>query len=287
MSPFAKTTFVLATSLLAALAEAPRAQGVGNTLRSGYFDRTLGNEWLGGTIFAGSFFQAQRTRRDNYSVLTNNYAIGALNFDTTLRFLKEDITLAAASVSSKAANYGSTPNDASFRLLVRGVTERNQRFTTPGNHAVWSYYRTFDLFPEDPSETVWLGPVPVTLSGNVGVGVEANATLSTISDGYARIGGLGRAWGYGRIGVDVAYVFGAQLAATFANQRLTPGAIADARSVLTHGGPSVPSVFGQISYTIQPIALRIFVWVNYLFGRYERTLVNWASSTITIFNILI
>ena len=283
-----RKNLVLASTLLAA-AFATQASTNAQTLtaqRSGYYSLNLGNSWMGGSVFAGAALQARRTPDPLLYTRSPNYAYAALSADASVKFLNRTIPLAYSGLTAQART-GTSPYDASFSLYVRGVTERNQRFTTAGVHNFLSFYRTFDLFPVDPSASVSVAGVPVTVRGNVGVGVEATAVVNMVGNGYAGIGGVGRVWGYGRVSAQAGWSWagaGVDLRATFANTRLSPSIHADARNPF-NGGPSLPRIVGQISMTIQPIALKLDVWVA-LVLRYTHNLVNWAAPTISLFNIL-
>jgi hypothetical protein len=183
----------LITTMLGAGVAAPCLQAQ-TASRSGYYSVNLGNEWMGGSLFSGAAFQATRTPDPLTPIRDKSYAFGAINFDAQVKFLKQSYSLASSSTLVRSQTYGTSLNEAAFSLYVRGITERNQRYTTAGTHYPLHFYRTFDLFPVNPSVGVSVYGYPVTVSGNVGVGVEAGLTLG-VGSGRASIGALGRAWG--------------------------------------------------------------------------------------------
>jgi hypothetical protein len=286
-----RTNLFAAASLLAALL-VPTAQTEAQTAqRSGYYSLNLGNDWMGGNVFAGASMYASRTLRDGISFRTNDYAYDILSMDASVRYLKQPrVVLAYGVMSARAQNTGTSPYEGRFNLMIRGITERNQRFTTAGTHYFWSYNRSFDLFPTDPRVSVSVYGYPVSVSGNLGVGCEANANCTLSGTGYARLGALGRVWGYGRVRAQAGWSWfgaGADFTATFANTRLTPSMTADARNPLQNGnvGPRSATVSGSVPLTIQAIALRLDVWVAVI-RRFSVNLVNWSSNPITLLNIL-
>ncbi|MFO1054152.1 MAG: hypothetical protein U1F36_18195 [Planctomycetota bacterium] len=286
-----KTLFATATLLASFATLAPTTQAQSN-VRSGYYSLTPGNSWMGGSLFAGASMQATRTLDGSLGIYTPfrtiDSAYDVMTFDASLRFLQQNLNLAYLFLSANSHTSATSPYDSQFVLYIRGVTERNQRFTTAGTNYFLSYYRTFDLFPTDPSASVSVYGVPVTVRGNVGVGVQAGLYETMSGPGYASLGGLGRAWGYGRVAAQAGWSWagaGVNVTATFADTRLSPSAYADARNPLRLGGPSSPTIGGSIPLTIMPIGLRLDVWVA-LVLRYTSNLVNWSASTITLGNIL-
>lgn len=285
----ARKTLIASATLLATLVTTPHDLTAQTAQRHGYYSLNLGNGWMGGSVFAGASLQATRSPRDFISIRTNDFAYTLMSMDASVRFLQRaPMQLVYGLVSARSQNYGTSPYDGRFQLYIRGVTERNQRFSTAGTHNVLSFYRTFDLFPTDPSATVSVAGVPVTVRGNVGVGVSANAYVTMTGPGRSGFGGAGQAWGYGRVSAQAGWSrFGAgvDLRATFANTRLNPSVYADARNPLMSGGPSRPTVGGRVSLTIQAIALKLDVWVAFIW-RYTNNLVNWSSATRSLADIM-
>ncbi|MBK8976111.1 MAG: hypothetical protein IPM29_09300 [Planctomycetes bacterium] len=279
---------VLTVATLAAAFAAFAPQASAQTVnRYGYYSLQLGNEWAGGSVYAGASLQAIRSARSTIAALTNDTGYALLTADAQVRYLKQTSRLVYAFVSARSAT-GTNPYDGRFQLDVRGVIERNQRFTTSGTSTLLSYYRTFDLFPTDLTASTSVAGVPVSLHGNVGVGVQAYGSMSMTGPGRASLGGLARAWGYGRLRAQAGWSWagaGADLTATFADTRLSPSVYADARNPLFSGGPTSPTVGGRIPLTINPISLRIDVWVA-LILRYTHNLVNWSAPTITLADLL-
>lgn len=288
-------TILFAAATLFSLTALPVNATAQTVSRSGHYSLNMGNEWAGGSFFAGAALQATRTLRSTTSVETNDYAFNALNTDGSVRILRQSpITLFAGSLSSRGQNYGTSPYAASFQLYVRGIVELNQRFTTTGIHTFLSYYRTFDLFPTDPSIGISVYGVPVTVRGNAGVGVEARLGSNLPGGGYASLNGFARGWGYGRVHAQAGWSHfgaGADFNITFANTRLSAGTFADARRLSTTsrtGGELIvraPSAGGSVALTFQSITLRIDVWVAFI-GRLTSNLVNYASNPISILNVL-
>ncbi len=288
-----RTTLFAAATLLS-LSALPHVALAQTASRSGHYSLNMGNDWAGGSFFAGAALQASRSASSTNMFQTNDYAFNALNTDGTVRILRQSpITLFAGTLSSRGQNYGTSPYSASFQLYVRGIVERNERFTTTGNHSFLSYYRSFDLFPTDPSIGISVYGVPVTVRGNAGVGVEARLGANLPGGGYASLNGFARGWGYGRVSAQAGWSHfgaGADFNVTFANTRLSAGTFADARRQQIRYrdgsvGFTAPSVGGSIGLTFQAITLRIDVWVAFI-GRLTENLVSWASNPITIFNVL-
>jgi hypothetical protein len=275
--------------LLTALFAAPTGLNAQTAQRSGYDSLNPGNEWMGGSVFAGASLYANRALRDGISFRTNDTAAATMSMHASVRFLQRaPVQLAYGLISANSRNYGTIPHDGRFQLYVRGLTERSQRFTTAGTHSFLSFYRTFDLFPTDPTVSISVSGVPVTVRGNVGVGVAASGSLSLTGPGRAGFGGQGQVWGYGRVSAQAGWSWfgaGVNLNATFANTRLNPSVAADARNPLFSGGPAAPTVSGRVAMTIQAITLKLDVWVAFVY-RYTRNLVNWSSAQRSLFYIM-
>lgn len=296
-----KSLFAAATLLAALVGGTQHDARAQSVQRSGYYTLELGNGWMGGSVFAGAAMQASRTYTSPIASRSNDRGYDVLSTDAAVRYLNQaPLTLAYGVLSARAQNNVSTPYEGIFNLQIRGVTERNQRFTTAGTHTFLSFYRSFDLFPTDPRVSVSVYGYPVSVSGNLGVGCEANVNCTLAGTGYARLGALGRVWGYGRVSAQAGWSWfgaGADFRATFANTRLEPAMTADGRNPLQNmmfnagssrgssSGPATPTVSGNIPLTIQPIALRLDVWVAVI-KRFTVNLVNWSASTVSLFDIL-
>lgn len=258
-----KLIFVLAAGFLAGAASAQN-QSVGKA-----YSRSFGNSYLGGLVYASA--SAAKT-----SSGTTHTARASLYGRVSARFLNKSKEIASASISASGIKT-STRATGSLRAYVRvaGKTIYSRSFTRSyrTSWTVASKPRNYKIFPSDPSFRFKVGPIPMTIRGNMGAATNANARLTVLNSlaSLASIGGTVNAWGWGRAsvkaGISVLYAK-LELSAKFANQSL---------SLSTYAGNR--GVRGRFYYTLQAIALKLKASARILFWKGSKTLVNWASST--------
>ncbi|MCC6784220.1 MAG: hypothetical protein IT457_15365 [Planctomycetes bacterium] len=276
---------VLASTLVAATFATQSGTQAQSVTRSGSHTVSYGNQWMGGSYLASAYFHARRLPGST-PITTLDYGYAGVSSNASIRFLLRTSPLVDHVVNALART-GPAPWDGHFNLAVKGVTERSQRFTNQGVSYGLGLYRTFDLFPADVTASLSIAGIPVTVRGNVSAGVEATAVVNMIGGGYAGVGGVGRSWAYGRATAQAGFFgvsTGVELTSNFANTRVSPNAHADGRSPL-YGGPATPQVIGSVALTIQPITMRLKVFVS-LVIRYTATLVDWSSALVSRPNLL-
>ena len=187
---------------------------------SGSYYKSFGNSKAGGSLSAQAHIY-----RNSSSSSARGEAYGKL------RFLNKTIEGALAEAQGYS-NFGST--SGSVRLRIAGSTVYSKYF-----NASKSFYKSTQLYVFNPAPTtvVTVGPVPVTVSGNVGAGGKLSGTTSlAVHDASVNLYGQGRAWanGWAHAGVGFpGYSAGLQVDAYFGNLQLDSNCKASAQSGLS------------------------------------------------------
>lgn len=246
--------------------------------RSGAYSRSIGNSWLGGSV---SVTAALNTSTTGTVLSTTRTANANLTAAVDASVLTR--TLRAAQLSCNASNTVTQSNvmapsqraTAGFRLQLAGYTVWDRSVTTTGDLGGIPA-RTYNLFPQDVSAPVAVGPFTIRLGGNAGVTLGAGAGVilpTTAPEVRLFLSGNTAVVGRAHVSVGaVGFYAGLELQARFAEQRLTVSLIANALSGLS----------GMCSYQIQAINLRLVAFLEAFWTRvYSTTLVNWSAGLVS------
>jgi hypothetical protein len=238
------TALLLASSLVAGTAA--------GATRSGSYSQSHGNTAVGGTI---------SIRGSMSNSTTSATASGRVSgFVRLFGYSREAGSIEARATQSTRSGSGS------ITLRIGNVTIWTRSLAVSGSTS-FSAYR--DVFTPDPRATYWVGPVPVTASGNVGAG--ADLTLSwtldapSLSAGFA---GSAGAFGHGRASASLGvpgYNVTLQFTSQFANHQLLYGMTANRYGL-----------YGYLGYNLNPIVLSLDLIVRFWPWEWPRNLVTYS-----------
>lgn len=238
--------------------------------RSNTFFRTIGNTWLGGSIYVAASMSASRVGNTS-TAGANFYA----NVDAhVLRFTKSiaEVDVRAQNAVTNHPYAPPTQNaQASCRLKLAMITVWDRSARTTGDLGGISP-RTYNLFPVDPTAAVGVGPFTVTLRGNAGVtlGAGAMVVLPTTTPEVRLVGSANTAVvTRASVAVGVSgFNAGVELQGRFAETRLTASLVANVLSGLS----------GSVSLTVQGITLKLIAFLEAFWVRvYSTTLTSWSA----------
>lgn len=221
--------------------------------RSGTYTTSFGTSNFGGTIDAyGSMSR------------TNSTSSTTARVSGYVRLLGQSREAGRVEVSG-SQSYGS--GSGSVTVRIGGATVWTSSLAQSGSRSV---SRLLNVFPSPISSTYLVGPVPVTVSGNVGAGVQLNANWVLVAPTLsAGISGSARAWGFGTataaIGVP-GYNVGVTARLNFADHGLNLG-----MNVRAQG------LSGFLQYDLRPIQLQLDLVLRAWPLSYTRNLIDWAQ----------
>jgi len=232
----------------------------------------FGNSYLGGNVQASARFSLMRsgsTRAANGNFRVSAYA----------NFLKSTSRVAYVSGSVHSDNYSSNRNNSRLYAYLGSLRVVNDYYSGgPDFHAVPYLSKGLDLFAKDPSYTFSIAYVPITIKGNVGVGVSTGAGF-TLRNGLCGIKERCQAWAYGRASAAAGikgFNIGLQVIARLGNQKLEFNTYADAFTW---------RITGSIDYLVRAISLKLKAWVTIIWQK-STTLASWSSAEKHIANLL-
>jgi hypothetical protein len=227
------------------------------------YSESMGNSILGGSIYAGASLSARRTG-------AAGRADGDFRVSAYANFLGMRKRVAYLRAAVHSDNYTSNRNRASAYAYLGNNRIFYKSVSGKGVHASSGRSASLNLTPGDITYKFTIAWVPITIRGNVGIGMSIGAK-PTLSDGRAWLSGHGRAWAYGRASAT-AGVKGAnvrlELTANFANQTVSAFAFADALNW---------RFSARVTYTIRAIALKLKGYLT-LYWTKSKTLASWSSA---------
>jgi hypothetical protein len=246
--------------------------------RTGSYSRSIGNSWLGGSVSVTAALNTSTTSTA-FSVTRSGAANLTAAVDAsvlTARFRAAQLTCNASNrVTQYTVMAGTQQNaTAGLRLQLAGYTVWDRSVVTSGDLGGIPT-RTYNLFPQDVSAPVGVGPFTIRLAGNAGVTLGAGAGVvlpTTTPEVRLLLSGTTAVVGRARVSVGaVGFYAGLELQARFAEQRLTVSVIANALTGLR----------GMCDYQIQAISLRLIAYLEAFWTRvYSTTLVSWGSGFV-------
>lgn len=267
-----KTLLALSASLL--LAGATEAQIIlrnfyNTQTRGSAFDRSVGNSYLGGNLHAHISLQTSVGTMTFYQRSTLDMdARASVNLLTATRTLAD----VSANLNAVGQTTGQT-RTGRFRVQILGYDYINSSFASNTNFAQRTW--TFNVFPSDPSISVPVGPVSVSLRGNVGAGLitGANYQLPVTS---LQVGAYGSIEAYGTahasVGIGIpGFSLGVGVSGRIVDQTLAVFCGANVNS----------GFFGAATYSLVPISLRLYAYAEAFWYTWTTTLTSWSSAAIT------
>ncbi|HLQ36593.1 MAG TPA: hypothetical protein VK348_02240 [Planctomycetota bacterium] len=264
----ANNLFALSASLLlAATATAQTRTGGQTTLHRGSnYDRDIGNGWLGGAVHA----HALMTTTTGVLVNGSSLDVGT-NAEVHLLNASANIALARATANNSIGLLSSS-RSGNFHVQVIGIDLINQNFTANTTFARQTW--TFNAFGTRPSASIPVGPVSVSVSGNVGAGLTISAGYSLPSlTPMVGAGGYVQAYGFGDASAGVGipgFSIGVGIEGRILEQDFTMFA----------GANALNGFFGVVSYTLVPVSLRLYVYAEAFWYRWTETLTTWSATAV-------
>jgi len=158
-------------------------------------------------------------------------------------------------------------SSGSLKAFAAGYTVWTQSLA---NYYSYSKSVSLNLFTPSPSITVWVGPVPVTVKGNVGFG--GSLTISgRLLPGQATMNGNAACWanGWASAGIGVSgYSISIVLKLSFGRQDVLLKF-----DVKCFGEPTA-----SMSYWLNAVALKIKLKLEAWPFEWTKTLASWSSS---------
>jgi hypothetical protein len=154
---------------------------------SGGFYRGFGNWSAGGSVYAYGQMNNTPSSANAYGLLQGNARLFGTNVEAVRGEFKSQNT------------YGSGSAGVTVKMVGYTVYSQNLAYTW-----TWSWYRSQTFV--SASATFWIGPLPVTVGGNIGGAANANLQLAITPTG-AGANGAASAWAFGNAwgGVGVSW----------------------------------------------------------------------------------
>jgi hypothetical protein len=194
---------------------------------SGGFSRDLGNWHAGGSVYAYGEMTNTPSSAKAYGLLKGNARL----FGWTVEAVRGEF---------KSQNtYGTGSAGVTVKMVGYTVYSQNLAYTWTWN---WSRSQNF----VSASATFWIGPIPVTVGGNVGGAAVANVNLALTPTG-AGANGSASAWAYGNawggLGVSWCWV-GLKVTINLFHNTFESGM-----------NVNYTYVSGYVMYTLQPVRI--------------------------------
>ena len=126
--------------------------------------------------------------------------------------------------------------------------------------------RHWSVWPHDPSQTFWVGPIPITVSGNAGFTADVDMYFTNLSTGVALSGecnSYASAWASAGVGVSGAQI-GLRFVLRLGEQQLE-GYLGAFRSSLRTD---------LLNYRFTPVSLYLMLFAEFAWLRWEKTIVS-------------
>ena len=267
LRPLFATAALLTCSTLAA-----------QTSRYGSHFASIGNSWLGGTVFTSASLSTSVSGRGGPTTRSGNAAFYAGVDGKVLTFTLHAAQLDLAARNTVVTSTVTPPTQnatASLRLQLAGFNVWDRSVTTTGDLGGIPQ-RTYNLFGSSGvSAPVSVGPFTIELGGNAGVTLGAGAVVilpttapevrfllsantAVLASCHVKAGAIG-------------FYAGVELQGRFAEQRVTVGLTANA----------ITGFSGSCYYEIQAMSLRLIAFLEAFWHRvYSTTLASWASGFV-------
>ena len=189
-----------------------------------------------------------------------------------LKYLKKKSGSNAGKVFAKAkAGYA----NADVRAVFDGDFVRSAAATLTNGYSVMksvSWQQSLNIFPVDPSMTVYIIAIPVSLGGNAGVGINIQGYAYAIPGSLSAGGGnTSSAWANGRAWVMIGipgFGVGVEAQAKFATATLTASVAAGMSKVVAKG---------KFSFTAISVRVKPFLWL--IVKIYGPTIASFSSKS--------
>lgn len=248
--------------------------------RTGSYGRSIGNSWLGGSVNVTAALSTSTTTSTR-TMSTTRTGRGSLSANAYANVLTYSWNAASAtfaaqnSVTSSGVTMPTQRATGSFRLTLAGFTVSDRSVTTTGDLGGIPQ-RTYNLFANDVSADVGVGPFTIRLSGNAGVTLGAGAMVilpTTAPEVRFLLAGNTAILARASVAVGaVGFYAGLELQGRFAEQRLTVGLTASFTTGLT----------GSCYYELQGMSLRLIAYLEAFWTRvYSTTLTSWSSGWVS------
>ena len=235
--------------------------------RSNSYSKTIGNTWLGGTVYAYAGMVRQKS---------GGYELGqaSAEFRGTANVLKQTKEVVEiVGYATNVMNNGVQTRSGQFRVEMLGYSILNSSFTNTSTFAAANY--TYSLFPSAVSVSVPVGPVSVTIGGNAGCGFgrSANWLLPAAS---STVGINAQANAYAFVNASVSFGIpgfnvGVGLQGKVLEQSLNVNLSASGLWGLSGGA----------TYSLKAITLSLYAWATALWT-WDTTLCSWSAGQILL-----
>jgi hypothetical protein len=236
------------------------------TTRGSAYDRSIGNSWLGGGVHAHATLQTTRG-------VTYSQGFAEANARAQVNLLTRGVEVAELyAMARNRTEMGSQTRTGTFRMEVLGLTAFSQSFTSSGNLTRRTF--NFNAFPVSPSASVPVGPFSVTVRGNVGANFSAyaNLLLPTAAPSVS-LSGEGRAYATATASVSVGIP-------GFSVGVGIQGRILDQTLALIGTAHATNGISGAATYSLTPISLRLYAFVDTFVHTWTTTLTSWSAAAV-------
>lgn len=233
------------------------------------YNRSIGNDWLGGSVFANVQMQRQKT---------DTYQRGALTMQFRGNASVLHIPMEVAEVYGNLTNVMNgnvQTRSGAFRVQLMGFNVVNNSFTNSSTFAAASH--SFNLFPGDGvSASVPLGPGSITLSANAGCGYSRSANWH-LPAYTINVGVIGEAHAHAFANASVSYGIPGFNAGVGVEGRLFQKSIEAGVSASALSGLS-----GNAEFRMSSIDLRLYCWLTAFWVCWDTTLCQFGGAAATM-----
>jgi hypothetical protein len=238
------------------------------------YDVTIGNSWLGGGVHA--HLRLSHTRHTLLASVRGTLDAQLRAYANVLNRSKNIFDITAN--LSNSVHIGMQTRSGQFRVRVldSDLIMRSFGTSTDFGNSSWSTLSGWAA-NDPPLASFGVGPITFSVRGNLGAGLSSSANY-ILSPGTATASAYASfsVYGQARVGFSVGIPYlcegGLAVDGQVFNQTLT-----------LFGGVNPSGFFGTAVYTLTPIAIRLFAWVDGLctgFFYHDRTLCRWSSRNV-------
>ena len=237
--------------------------------RSGSYDGSIGNSWLGGSVHAYASMTRQSSR---------GYDVGGqhVELNATGSLFKQggEVMEIVGNASNIIDPSAKQTRSGVLRVDILGVSVINDTFTSAYTHSKPT--ETYNLFPTNIKGFISLvGPVGVTAEGNCGCAFGRTLSWSmpaAKADVVFSAGANAHAFFDAWVGIGIPQIVGAGvgISGKVLDQSLTANATASAKSGLSGGA----------TYALKAIAIKLYAWGQLIF-KVTTTLTEWSAGAIS------
>ena len=235
--------------------------------RGNAYSRSIGNSWLGGSVYAYAGMLRQKS---------GSYELGqaTAEFRGTANVLKQSKEVVEiVGTASNVMNNGVQTRSGLFRVEMLGFSILNSSFSNTSTFAASNH--TYNLFPSPVSVSVPVGPVSVTIGGNAGCGFGRSANW-LLPAATATVGINAQANAYAFVNASVSFGIpgfnvGVGLQGKVLEQSLNVNLSASGLWGLT----------GSATYSLKAITLNLYAWATAIWT-WDTTLCSWSAGQVLL-----